>query len=225
MNEKQVEVFYDSNADSYDKLRFSNPYHRRIAELEQRFVIERVKQGSSVLEIGPGSGRFTERLVEKAASVVAVDISAKMLENLSLKIHNRVLHTQKQSIYNLADLTGYGTFDTVVCIRVLPHLDKPIEALQAMRDSIRIGGNLLFDFWNCYSYPAIIRKLFRRPSLVYTRFYPYSQIIKMINHVGLKVNEELTWGYPRIGSVSLDYLGNKYFKPLGYSIIFNVTRK
>jgi ubiquinone/menaquinone biosynthesis C-methylase UbiE len=40
----------------------------------------RVPEGSDVLEIGPGAGRWTETLVEVAGSLALVDISARCIE-------------------------------------------------------------------------------------------------------------------------------------------------
>jgi ubiquinone/menaquinone biosynthesis C-methylase UbiE len=40
----------------------------------------RVPEGSDVLEIGPGAGRWTEALVERAGSLVLVDISSRCIE-------------------------------------------------------------------------------------------------------------------------------------------------
>jgi len=40
----------------------------------------RVPEGSDILEIGPGAGRWTETLVEVAGSVVLVDVSSRCIE-------------------------------------------------------------------------------------------------------------------------------------------------
>ena len=108
-------------------------------------------------------------------------------------------------------------------MHVLSHLEHPIPALEIMGQAVKGGGNVVFDFWNIYSFPGAIRKLLRRPSHVLTNFYTYRQMLQMIATSRLTVEDKVTWGYPRVGAYSLDRLGNLLLKPLGYAAIFNAT--
>lgn len=223
MSNGQVQEFYDSIAATYDAKRFAKPYYQQIDKLEQTFVLDKVSAGATVLEIGPGTGRFTARLVEKAATVTAIDISEQMLSQLRTKIPSSHLKAYHLSVHELNLLADYGRFDTVICMRVLPHLETPVPALTAMSQAVKPSGNIVFDLWNPYSFIGAIRKLFRRPSSVLTKHYSYGQMLRMLEASGLTVKDKLAWGYPRVGSVSLDRLGNSLFKPLGYSLIFDTV--
>ena len=225
MSKSQVQKFYDCIAEDYDSLRFSRPYFQQIDRFERDYVLGKVKPGVSVLEIGPGTGRFTARLVEKTSSVTAVDISAEMLKQLKKNVPSTRLTSHHLSIEDLTILSNFGEFDTVVCMRVLPHLENPIPALTLIGKAVKPGGNVVFDFWNLYSFIGVIRKLFRRPSHVLTKFYTYRQMMKIIETSGLIVEDKVAWGYPRIRTISLDHPGNLLIKPLGYSVIFNSIRK
>lgn len=224
MSDKQVQEFYDEIAHVYDNKRFAKTYHRQIDRLERVFILEKVRPGTSVLEIGPGTGRFTTHLVEKASAVTAVDISDKMLNQLQAKVSNTRLTVHNLDVHNLSALMDHSKFDTVICMRVLPHLEDPEAVLTLMSKAIKPDGNVVFDLWNPYSFIGIIRKLFRRPSYVLTRFYSYRSMVQMIKSSGLVIEDSLAWGYPRIGSFSLDRLGNLAFKQFGYSIIFCARR-
>jgi len=225
MIENQVKDYYDQISKQYDEHRFSRAYYRKVAEVENEFVLSKVHENDSVLEIGPGTGRFTAQAVHKASQVAAIDISQGMLDQLHLKVPAQNLSTQCLSIYELTTLPGYGNFDTVICMRVLPHLENPLLALELMSGAVKPKGNLVCDFWNLNSYVGLVRRIFKRPSFVYTKYYDYPAMLSLIDRSGLKVNDVLAWGYPRFGVYSLDKLGNNFFKSLGYSLVFHVSRK
>jgi len=225
MIENQVKDYYNKISKQYDEHRFSRAYYRRIAEIESEFVLSKVRGGGSVLEIGPGTGRFSAQMVHKASHVTAIDISQNMLDQLHLKVPAQNLSTQCLSIYELATLPGYGDFDAVICMRVLPHLENPLLALELMSGAVNPKGDVVFDFWNLNSYVGLVRWLFRRPSFVYTKYYTYPAMLSLIDQSGLKVNDVFAWGYPRLGKYSLDKPGNNFFKSLGYSLVFHGNRK
>lgn len=225
MIERQVEEHYNQISGKYNDFLFPNLYYQKVAQAEYQFVLNRIKAGTSVLEIGPGTGRFTRQLMLKAARVTAVDVAQNMLDQLTENIAAPNLLTRQLSAYQISALPEYGKFNCVVCMRVLPHLERPFLALEAMAGAIHADGDLLFDLWNPNSFVGLVRRLFRRPSYVFTRLYPYARMLAMIHKAGLEVVEALAWGYPRLGAISLDTLGNRYLKPLGYSITFHAHRK
>ena len=65
--------------------------------------------------------------------------------------------------------------DTVICMRVLPHLDDSKSALTKMCNAVKVVGNVVFDLWNIYSFIGVIRRLFKRSSYLLTRFYRHRQ--------------------------------------------------
>jgi 2-polyprenyl-3-methyl-5-hydroxy-6-metoxy-1,4-benzoquinol methylase len=218
--EKEVSDFYDQIAKDYQKKRFSHPYYRKVASLEEEYVSRRVVPGSRVLEIGPGTGRFTRLLVEKAARVDVVDISQEMLAEVRQRVGSDRINTINKSVYLIDDLDLYGDYDLALGMRVLPHLEEPQKALTVLAGAVKPGGDVIFDFWNRFSYVGLVRTIFRRRSMVYTRYFTHREITKMIAGAGLEIQDSVTWGFPRLGSISMDFLGNKFLKPLGYSQIF-----
>ncbi len=226
-SEQSAEDFYDTIARKYDRLRFSSRYLRTVAENEQSFVWDHIKVGSSVLEIGPGAGRFTAGIAEKAEKVTAIDISENMLEQLRTNVPSSKLSTIKKSVYELQSLSDFGSFDTVVCMRVLPHLDDPAGALKLMAFAVKQGGNVIIDFWNLRSFGGLKRSLSQvflgRHANVLTNFHTHSRALEMVEQSGLSVTDTVTWGYPRIGAFSLDRFGNRFMQPLGYALIFNAV--
>lgn len=224
MIDKQVEDYYERVAHQYDRQRFTRAYYHKVADNEVRHVLGKVREGSSVLEIGPGTGRFTVELVKKASHVTAIDVSESMLDQLRKRVVEQNLSTGIMNVYELASLPDYGKFDMVVCMRVLPHLEDPLHALKLIGQATKPGGTIIFDLWNENSFIGLYRKLLQRKSYVFTRYYSYSEMMDLISNSWLKVIDILAWGYPRIGVFSMEIIGNRFFKALGYSLIFHAYR-
>ncbi len=83
-------------------------------------VFERVKSARRVLDLGVGTGKFSERLYRLGASITAVDFSANMIETARRKMPN--------ARFIRADLTAGlptetdGTFDAVTALYSIHHL-------------------------------------------------------------------------------------------------------
>lgn len=221
----RVRDYYDQIGERYETQRSKSAYQRWVSDQELRFVLSRIADGADVLEIGPGSGFFTERLVKKANSVVAIDISDEMLKALRKRIPARNLNVAQIGIERLYDVPNFGHFDYVVCMRVLPHVEDVGSALQLIQKAIRNDGAALFDLWNAKSFPMRIRKLLRRPSPVFTQYFSLAHMINMIGNAGFDITNSWGWGYPRISSFTLDRVGFKLAPQFAYSNLFYVRRR
>ncbi len=99
--------------------------------------------GDSVFEAGSGSGNLTSHLIGKK-SLTAVDIDPVHVR----AIEKRFGHLENVSA-SVADLEAQSTYedeasvDSVVCINVLEHMDKPELAVEGFRRIIRPGGHAL----------------------------------------------------------------------------------
>jgi 2-polyprenyl-3-methyl-5-hydroxy-6-metoxy-1,4-benzoquinol methylase len=218
-----VKAFYDDFSGEYDAKRFRKRYSRKVSCREKDFVIRRANE-DRILEIGAGTGRFTEALISNCQNLVAVDVSSKMLDILRNKIDSSKLEIHNLDLFNLPRLVHYGKFDSVICMRVLPHVEDIEEALRIISIAASEGGNVIFDLWGRDSFIYFARKLLGRKSKAYTRYLKYEEMLKIINQAGLQIVDSIAWGYPRVFSFSLDSIGNKYFKKFGYSIVFNCVR-
>ena len=128
--------------------------------------------GTRVLEIGAGHGELTERL-RRHAHVTATDLSQRCVEELAGRFAGyddvEVLH---------GDVTALGpdagTFDSVVLVNVLEHIEDDERALAELRDMLEPGGRLCVfvpAFDGLYSdFDAKIghRRRYRRAHLVST---------------------------------------------------------
>ena len=220
----RVADYYSQQAQSYiTKVRDDNAHRRVTSERELAFVLKHVQPGSKVLEIGAGPGFFTRELVKRADSVLATDISPDMVAALQANIAAENLTATPVDVYNLDELPGYGEFDTVVCMRVLCHVDDPMPALAQLRGAIHSGGNVVFDLLNAYSFIHLGRLVKRRP-LKHTKYHTVRSMRRMIAESSLEITDSFGRGYPYIGGRTLDSIGYRLAPDLAHGVGFNTVR-
>lgn len=231
-----VKDFYNSISTQYDSLRFPDHYSLYIDSLEKKFVLEHCRDGK-ILEIGAGTGRITAVLADKCRSITAIDFSPDMLNVLRTKVNKKNLLIKEMSLFDLEELEDFGEFDTVVCMRALPHIANVDDALLAIHRSLKAGGNAIFDLWNCYSPYFLLRKALRRGK-VFTRFMTPTEMMRVISNGGLQIEDSVGLGYLMplrrlLGSIdggrlqgvySVEKLGHTRVKAFAHSIVFNCIK-
>ncbi len=150
---RSISLFFDhvaSQADAYkagsaDQIRRVEGKTRTYTR-KAKFVADAIQQLSTgdlkILEVGCGSGCFTDALAERLPSsrILATDGHEPMLESAAA----RVKHSNVS--FKLYDCQGEfkgETFDVVCGVDVLHHLEDPTSALAHWRGVIREGGALL----------------------------------------------------------------------------------
>jgi ubiquinone/menaquinone biosynthesis C-methylase UbiE len=126
-----------------------NPLRRRIQPPAEMPIRHGIQPGMTVLEVGPGNGRYTietARRVGSTGKVIVIDIEPKMIE--------RVLQrAQAQAIFNLeakvADVYHLpfddGTFDAVCMITVISEIPQPVRAMREFYRVLSPTGTLAFS--------------------------------------------------------------------------------
>lgn len=83
------------------------------------YYLQHIKRGDLVLDVGAGTGRFTQILVNRGASVVVADISQRQLElNRQFAYELDFAHAVKDWLrLDVCDMSALAnqTFDAVVC--------------------------------------------------------------------------------------------------------------
>lgn len=121
---------------------WASPAGRARAERRGRFFVERcrLRPSDSALEIGCGSGVFTERVARSGATVTATDLSEDLL---ALAREKRIANVRLE----IADAHRLpypdGSFDAVYGSSILHHLDVQ-RAFPEIRRVLREGGRLAF---------------------------------------------------------------------------------
>lgn len=150
-------AFYDADSSTYDEQRWtsrSGMFTNRV----QQAILEDLTgswQDERVLEIGPGTARFSIPLSRRGNRLTLVDIAPKMLavarENLERAgLADQVDDFVEGSIYELP--FDDGAFDHALSLNVFNHLEHPGRALREMARVTRPGSTLLFNYANLQSY-------------------------------------------------------------------------
>lgn len=113
---------------------------------EVRGALDRLPlDGGEVLELAPGTGLWTDLLVDRAARLVAVDSSPEMIEENRRRLGDRA----RLVSYEVADLFAWAPrreFDAVVFCFWISHVpDAILDAfLGRVASWLRPGGSLFF---------------------------------------------------------------------------------
>ena len=101
--------------------------------------------GSRCLELGPATGHGTAFLLEHFPTVVAVDGSQKVADDLNARFGARGL-TVLRSYFE--ELTLGRAFDTIMLAHILEHVDEPQAVLAVAREHLAPGGVMIVDVPN-----------------------------------------------------------------------------
>ena len=168
----QWNKFSKTQLDSYTKTQISeNRLKRLIGDLNQL-------KDKYILEIGCGSGRFTEVLLKYGAIVVSVDMSTAVIANKkNFPISDRHLIIQ-------ADMNKLPfkdeEFDYIICVGVLQHTPDTFEAISNSQNVLKKGGKFVLDHYtHTISYYTKTTFLFRKYISYFNKDKKY-QIIERI---------------------------------------------
>jgi ubiquinone/menaquinone biosynthesis C-methylase UbiE len=110
-------------AETFDAARFSGPIGRLLAETQEQVIAGFLAPlaGSTVLDVGTGTGRAAIALAQRGALVTGLDASAEMLA----VARRRALEADQAVTFLQGDAHALEipdqSFDSVVCLRVLMH--------------------------------------------------------------------------------------------------------
>ncbi len=142
-----IAALYDHGVEDED-LRLEK--HQLEYDLTWRYMTRHLPPAGSILEIGAGTGKYTQALCRRGYSVTAVDLSAALLERCKLRLEASGLQQQVQLVVaDARDLQALPTtaFDAVLLMGPLYHLvfeEDRREALRQATDHLSDGG-LLFS--------------------------------------------------------------------------------
>jgi ubiquinone/menaquinone biosynthesis C-methylase UbiE len=135
MNSK---VYFNVIAGQWDSMRrefFSESVR------EKAYRAANTKTGQSAADIGAGTGFITEGLLGQGLSVIAVDQSPEMLEQLSKKFPNSNLNCREGTAEHLP--VEDHSVDKVFANMFLHHVEEPLTAIREMVRILKPGGQLI----------------------------------------------------------------------------------
>ncbi len=101
--------------------------------------------GRDILEVGCGIGNLTEQMLPHTDRVVGLDVEPRYIEAVRERFRGDARFSAA-----LCDLSAAlpadpapGSFDTVVCLNVLEHIEDHVTTLRHMKAMLRPGGRLV----------------------------------------------------------------------------------
>ena len=137
--------FFSRHADRFESSRdliaLPNAYLPELAELLPAVEAD---TGARALEVGPGPGEFLPELAGRYPAVVAVDVSAEMLERAGALVGRTGLDGVELVEGDLLDVDlPPASYDVAVCAMVLHHVPRPEALFARLASLLAPGGTLL----------------------------------------------------------------------------------
>jgi SAM-dependent methyltransferase len=120
-----------------------------------KMLSRHLRPGMTVLELGCGIGYFSRELSRSGADVVAIDVSAELLEIAKANYSAPNVRYEIQNAYALS--YADAVFDSVVGSSVLHHLEIQ-EALREVYRVLKPGGTIYFTEPNMLNPQIAIQK-------------------------------------------------------------------
>ena len=150
-----MSIFFNSNiANNYDSY-YETEEGRKIDEIEKNIISELlpIVPDNSMLELGCGSGHWTQFFVEKGFKVTGVDMSQAMLNIARQKKIGAQLLLANCENLPFADYS-YSFIATITMLEFVDDIDKVIKEIYRV---LKKGGYLIIGFLNADSVIATNR--------------------------------------------------------------------
>ena len=148
-------------AETFEAARFGGPIGRLLAETQEQVIAGFLSPltGTTILDVGTGTGRAAIALAKRGATVTGIDASAEMLA----VARRRALEARAVVAFIQGDAHGLTvadrSFDAVVCLRVLMHTPDWRQSLAELCRAAR--HRVLLDY-PARSSAAAVQSILRR---------------------------------------------------------------
>jgi SAM-dependent methyltransferase len=188
--------FLKHEVEDYEKKRYRGLDQRFVDQREKR-ILRRIlggiqEDGSIILDIPSGYGRFSDLLLERGSALVSSDLSFHMLrrakERSSLEgVHSVVVSDAKKGLPFKGE-----AFTILICMRFFHHLHKKEEREFVLKEFATVSSNwVILTFYKKNFLHILQRKLRRRIKKTKRRISMISmrKFQQEVNRAGLSVAE------------------------------------
>jgi glycosyltransferase involved in cell wall biosynthesis len=133
------DIYTDPGAAILDSLAGTKRFNKWMADTIRPFL------GMRVLELGAGIGNMTQHLLRARKLYMATDLDEEHLARLRVRFQGRPnFSSRKCDLLSGGDFeTLRGSFDTVVCLNVLEHVNDDRRGLDNIRSALERGGRAI----------------------------------------------------------------------------------
>jgi 2-polyprenyl-3-methyl-5-hydroxy-6-metoxy-1,4-benzoquinol methylase len=215
-------IYYQLRANEYDEWWYRQGRYDRGAvangkwfkEADQvKTALDRFELQGHILELAPGTGIWTQKLIDKAITVTAVDASGEMITINQVKVNSDKV---SYVLANLFEWEPTQTYDAVFFSFWISHVprEKLADFLSLVSHSLRPAGKVFFlDGLREESSTAVDHQLPYEKSQVMTRilndrqsfdivkvFYQAGELVEAGKQAGLAIHIDQTPTYFYFGS-------------------------
>jgi 2-polyprenyl-3-methyl-5-hydroxy-6-metoxy-1,4-benzoquinol methylase len=160
-----------------------------------------------VLDIGCGDGSISLPLIPRCKELTLLDISANMLDLVRNKIPFE--HASKVELINrdiVSAALAPESFDLVLCIGVLAHVDSPSSVIAEIARIAKPGASVILEFtdsFHFWSAPVVIyQKLLKmiRPEPYALNRLSKAQVVRWCRESGFRLRDLYRYSLPPIGT-------------------------
>jgi ubiquinone/menaquinone biosynthesis C-methylase UbiE len=137
---------------------YPNYYSFRFEDLKNKIVSS--FKGSSVLDIGPGSGWLMREAYLAGFEPIGVDISEKSIAECEFIFKSEKLNLKVIKGSALKLPFDSSRFDNIMMIGVLEHVNPPEKALKEINRVLKRKGIFVVSVPNTYTYGLVYDRLF-----------------------------------------------------------------
>lgn len=177
--------FYDSIADDFDRIANTYDLRRRLAVIFDELLGSHDLRGKRLLDVGSGTGWFSEAAVARGASVVSLDIGTRLLARARARSGSVPVGGDACALPFLPN-----TFDVVVSSECIEHTLDPLRALREMTRVLAPRGVLVVTTPNrVWRWSATVARVLRlRPYEGYEHWIGRGQARRVLRENGLAVD-------------------------------------
>jgi SAM-dependent methyltransferase len=140
MSTNEAAVVYPGK--DLEAMSFAVKYHRWMLDEFRPFI------GKDIVEVGAGSGSFSEMLLDTSPERLSLVEPSEMFESLKLILAKEVDRTDIQCFNAIfcnaaAEIVSSGKPDTIIYVNVLEHIEDDVAELKLIMESLQPGGHAL----------------------------------------------------------------------------------
>ena len=174
-----IKAYFNEKAAIWDEMIVEND----VRKLKEMALLLDIKLGSSVLDVGTGTGVFVPFILKRIGRngrLVCLDLAEEMLKRAQAKDFGGNIEYICGDIIN--SQLANQTFDAVICYSSFPHFQDKPKALSEINRVLKIGGKLFI----CHtSSRHVINKIHRQIPEVYNDHIPEAdEMRKLISTAG-----------------------------------------
>lgn len=139
--DKKEYKYWDKKASEFD----AATYHvvgKETQQATKHWLEDRLKETDRVLELGCGTGHFSEGIAQKVRHLTATDMSSEMLELVKTRLEPfKNVTVKKEDCYHTSFPDSH--FDVVFMGNVIHILSQPTGVLDESRRVLKPGGTIM----------------------------------------------------------------------------------